>query len=119
MEDTNVEQTSAVVPRKPRSRKPQASQDEPKWINRMIATDDQDDYEIIRLHSSDAIPPGGIPFGINGRDFIMTSDVWYKVPSFVLSTLDNIIATRPVKDEFDRLVGHREMKAYPYEVWRG
>lgn len=110
---------SAVQPRKPRARKQQVTQEEPKWINRMIATDDADDYEIIKLHSSDAIPPGGIPFGVNGRDFIMTSEVWYKVPSWLLSSIDTIIVPRPVKDEFDRLTGHRDMKAYPYEVWRG
>ena len=119
-EDIIPGQTETLIqPRKPRARKQQVTQDEPQSINRMIATDDADDYEIIKLHSSDAIPPGGIPFGVNGRDFIMTSEVWYKVPSWLLSSLDTIIVPRPVKDEFDRLTGHRDMKAYPYEVWRG
>src|SRR3990167_8364520 len=117
MLDKSVQTT--VQPRKPRARRQAVEQEEPESINRMIATDDQSDYELIRLHASDAIPPGGQPFGVNGRQFIMTSEVWYKVPSWLLSSIDNIIADKPVKDQFDRLTGHRSIKVYPYEIWLG
>jgi len=119
-EDTQEQAVQTPVqPRKPRARRQVVEQEEPKSINRMIATDDQSDYELIRLHASDAIPPGGQPFGVNGRQFIMTSEVWYKVPSWLLHSIDNIIADKPVKDQFDRLTGTRSMKVYPYEIWRG
>lgn len=120
-EDFNEQEQAVVQPKAPRKRsKAQAvTQEEPKWINRMIATDDPEDYEIIKLYASDEIPPGGVPFGVNERTFVMTSEVWYKVPSWLLSNIDNIIAMRPVKDEYDRLTGHRPMKLYPYEIWRG
>lgn len=108
-----------VQPRKPRARRQAVEQEEPKSINRMIATDDPNDYELIRFHASDEIPPGGQPFGVNGRQFIMAAEHWYKVPSWLLSSIDNIIADKPVKDQFDRLVSTRSMKLYPYEVWRG
>lgn len=117
MEDTNVEQPQ-VAPRKPRARAVQQVE-EPESINRLIATDDKDDYAIIRLHTSDEIPPGGVPFGVNGRNFIMTGDVWYKVPSWLLSSIDNIITEKPIKDGADKFIGTRPMKKYPYEVWRG
>lgn len=112
------EQTPAVQPRKPRTRTVVETQ-EPESINRMIATDDKDDYLLIRLHASDHIPPGGVPFGVNGRNFIMTSDVWYKVPAWLKSSIDNIVEEKPVKDGADKFIGTRPMKKFPYEIWRG
>jgi hypothetical protein len=122
MSDDNNEQIvpqTAVKPRKARARAPRAPQEEPESINRLMATDDQDDYELIRLHASDAIPPGGQPFGVNGRQFIMAAEHWYKVPAWLPTTIDNIIAEKPIRDEFDRMTGTRPMKVYPYEIWRG
>lgn len=127
MNDDNLQQAAqsapadlVVKPKTPRRAKAVAeAADEPESINRMISTDDPDDYALIRFHASDSIPPGGVPFGVNGRIFIMTSERWYKVPTWLLENIDNIIAMRPVKDEYDRLTGHRPMKVYPYEVWRG
>ena len=49
----------------------------------------------------------------------MRAEVWYKVPGWLLSTIDNCIVDRPVKDEFDRLIGTRQMKRFPYEIFRG
>ena len=115
---TQAPETPVVQPRKPRARQVQAAE-EPESINRLIATDDKDDYAIIRLHASDNIPPGGVPFGVNGRNFIMTSEHWYKVPAWLLSSIDNIIEEKPVKDGADKFVGTRSQKKYPYEVWRG
>ena len=118
--DEQVTESTPVAPRKPnRTRKEAAAAEPEKFVSRMLATDKEEDAVFIRLHASEKIPPGGVPFGVNGRQFIMAAEVWYKVPEWLLTTIDNIIGTRPVKDEFDRLTGHREMKVYPYEVWRG
>lgn len=115
---SQASEAPVVQPRKPRTRTVHVAE-EPESINRMIATDDKDDYAIIRLHASDHIPPGGIPFGVNGRNFIMTAEVWYKVPAWLLSSIDNIVEDKPIKDDMNRLIGTRPMKKYPYEVWRG
>ena len=117
-EDQIESQVTAVKPRKPRSRRAEP-QGEPEHISLMIPTDDQEDYEIISLHDNEDIPPPGQFFGVNGRAFNLRSNTWYKVPAWLLSTVDNCVIERPVKDEHLRLVGTRQMKRFPYEVYRG
>ena len=111
-------QVAAVKPRKPRSRR-EAAPEVPEYISLMIAKDDPDDYEIIQLHDNEDIPPPGQFFGVIGRAFNLKSNTWYKVPSWLLSTIDNCIVERPIKDEHLRLIGTRPMKRFPYEVYRG
>lgn len=120
MSDDSLEQNAApaVQAVKPRRRK-QVEVQEPEFVDRLIATDDKEDYEIIKLNASDKIPSNGHPFGVNGRVFIMAAEVWYRVPSWLLSTIDNIIEEKPVKDDMDRLIGTRRMKRFTYEVFRG
>ncbi len=115
------EEQPVVEPVKPkRARKQVVLAEAPdEFTDLLIKSDDQEDYEFIRLHASDEIAPGGHPFGVNGRFFPMKAEIWYKVPAWLLSTLDNIIVDRPQKDEFDRFVGTRQMKRFPYEVFRG
>lgn len=110
--------TPAVAPRKPRSRKP-VEVETPQYVDLLNATDDKDDYEIIRLHDNNDVAPGGQPFGVNGRFFVLRPNAWYRVPGWLLSTIDNCVTERPVQDEYLRLVGHRTAKKYPYEVFRG
>lgn len=117
--DTTEQQQEPVVqPRAPRKRK-QVEVEAPPFVDLLIATDDKDDYEIIKLNASDQIPAGGHPFGVNGRMFIMAAEVWYRVPSWLLPNIDNIIVEKPIKDEADRFVGTRSMKRFTYEIFRG
>ena len=110
-----------VKPVKPRSRKTRTVEvaDEPEHISLMTGHDDADDYEIIQLVDSEEIPPPGQGFGVNGRQFLLRANVWYKVPKWLLSTIDNCIVERPVTDDKGRLAGFRPMKRFPYDVWRG
>lgn len=119
MNDEVLEQPT-VQPVKPRrAAKREAAEAPDEFVDLTIATDDKADVEFIRLHASDEIAPGGHPFGVNGRFFPMRAEVWYKVPAWLLSTIDNCIVDRPQKDEFDRLIGVRSMKRFPYETFRG
>lgn len=119
MSEELIEQPVAVKPRKPRSRRAEAEVETPEFIDLLTAVDDKDDFEIIRLHDNDDIAPGGQPFGVNGRFFVLRPNTWYKVPGWLLSTIDNCIAEKPHTDEHMRLVGFRSMKKYPYETFRG
>lgn len=118
----DIQEQPVVEPVRPRraSRREQVVAEAPEeFVDMTIATDAKDDVDFIRLHASDEIAPGGHPFGVNGRFFPMRAEVWYKVPSWLLSTIDNCIVDRPQKDEFDRLIGTRQMKRFPYEIFRG
>lgn len=120
MSDAAQEATAAPVvqPKSPRRRK-QVEVEMPEFVDRLIATDDKEDYEIIRLHASDELPSSGHPFGVNGRVFIMAAEVWYRVPSWLMSNIDNIVLDKPVKDDTDKFVGTRRVKRFPYEIFRG
>lgn len=118
MSEELIEQP-VVKPRKPRPRSAAAEPEVPEFVDLLIATDDKDDYEIIRLHDNDNVPPGGQPFGVNGRIFVLKPNVWARVPGWLLSTIDNCVADVPVKNEDDKFIGTRPMKKYPYEVFRG
>lgn len=119
-DETPEVSTAPITPVKPRRSKARVAEVEtPEFEDLLIATDDKDDYEIIRLHSSEDIAPGGHPFGVNGRFFILRGDKWYKVPAWLLSSIDNCITERPQRDEFDRFIGTRPMKRFPYEIFRG
>jgi hypothetical protein len=117
MSEDTFEVPASVQPKAPR-RRAKAEVETPEFIDRMIATDDKDDYEIIRLHASDDVPAQGMPFGVNGRVFLMAAEVWYRVPSWLLSSIDNIVETKPVK-EGDIVKSYRSTKKYPYEIFRG
>ena len=64
-------------------------------------------------------PPAATRSASNGRFFILRGDKWYKVPAWLLSSIDNCITERPQRDEFDRFIGTRPMKRFPYETFRG
>ena len=53
------------------------------------------------------------------RLIILRGDKWYKVPAWLLSSIDNCITEKPQRDEFDRFIGTRPMKRFPYETFRG
>lgn len=119
MSEEQEQQTTVqpVTPRKRRSTR--AAQEAPPFISLMIAKDDQEDFEIISLHDNEDIPPTGQFFGVNGRAFQLRSNTWYKVPSWLLSSIDNCVVDRPVQDDQLRLIGVRPMKRFPYEIFRG
>lgn len=119
-DDTPEVSTAPVAPVKPRRASRRVAEVEtPEFEDLLIATDDPADYELIRLHTSEEIAPGGHPFGVNGRFFILRGDKWYKVPAWLLSSIDNCITEKPQRDEFDRFIGTRPMKRFPYETFRG
>ena len=117
-----VAATTAV--RQPRSQKPRSrSSNEPKtgdgkvdYIDLLNATDKASDSAIIKLFQNDDIPPNGQPFGVNGRFFALKADVWYRVPGWLLSTIDNSIYEKPVTDDNNRFVGTRQQPRFPYTV---
>lgn len=119
--DTN---SATKVVRQPRSQKPRSrSSNEPKtgdgkvdYIDLLNATDKASDSAIIKLFQNDDIPPNGQPFGVNGRFFALKADVWYRVPAWLLSTIDNSIYEKPVTDDNNRFVGTRPQPRFPYTV---
>jgi len=118
---TEEAEVQPVAPVRPRTskRKSAAPVETPEFQDTLIATDDKEDYELIRMYDNEDMPPTGQPFGVNGRFFVLRSNVWYRVPSWLLSSIDNCVVDRPIKDEADRLVGTRAMKRFPYEIFRG
>ena len=119
-DETPEVSTAPVAPVKPRRASRRVAEVEtPEFEDLLIATDDPADYELIRLHTSDEIAPGCHTFGVNGRFFILRGDKWYKVPAWLLSSIDNFITERPQRDEFDLFIGTRPMKRFPYETFRG
>lgn len=112
------------VVKQPRSQKPRSrNSNEPKtgdgkvdYINLLNATDKVLDSAIIKLFQNDDIPPNGQPFGVNGRFFALKADVWYRVPGWLLSTIDNSIYEKPVTDDNNRFVGTRPQPRFPYTV---
>lgn len=117
--DTN---SATKVVRQPRSQKPRSrSSNEPTtgdgkvdYIDLLNATDKASDSVIIKLFQNDDIPPNGQPFGVNGRFFALKADVWYRVPAWLLSTIDNSIYEKPVTDDNNRFVGTRPQPRFPY-----
>lgn len=119
MTDDTLQEAPKVAPVKPRKRRGAEPAEEPQYFDLLIATDDKEDYEIIMLNDSEEIPPVGQGFGVNGRFFNLRSNAWYRVPSWLLSTIDNSIVERPIRDGNNRFVGTRPMKRFPYEKFRG
>lgn len=93
----------------------------PEYSDLLIATDskDEDDWVLIRLHDSEDMPPTGQPFGVNGRFFVMGSNRWYRIPEWLLSTIDNCVVSRPIQNDQMQFIGTRNMKRFPYEIYRG
>lgn len=90
-----------------------------KYVDMLTAKDDKDDAEIIKLFQNDEIPPNGQPFGVNGRFFALKANVWYRVPGWLLSSIDNSIHEKPVTDDNNRFIGTRPQPRFPYTVHRG
>jgi len=90
-----------------------------KYVDLLTSKDDKDDSEIIKLFQNDEIPPNGQPFGVNGRFFALKANVWYRVPGWLLSTIDNSIHEKPVTDDNNRFIGTRPQPRFPYTVHRG
>lgn len=120
MSEDIVDQEASVAapkPRAPRSRRVEPEMEEPPYID--LTNPKDKEYAIISLHDSEDIPPPGQGFGVNGRFFNLRSNTWYKVPAWLLSTINNAIVERPIQDENKRFVGTRPMKRFPYETFRG
>lgn len=119
--DTSTATKAVSQPRsqKPRSRSsnaPKTGDGKVDYINLLNATDKASDSAIIKLFQNDDIPPNGQPFGVNGRFFALKADVWYRVPGWLLSTIDNSIHEKPVTDDNNRFVGTRPQPRFPYTV---
>lgn len=115
-------QTAAplVQANKPNPRKGRrAAAEEPEYQDWLTSKDDKDDYEIIKLNDNDEMPPTGQFFQVNGRFFILKAEMWHRVPSFLLSMIDEAITEKPVTNENNQLVGTRPQKRFTYEVFRG
>lgn len=118
----DIQDVAPVAPVKPRRAKRAVEEVVmPEYTDLLIATDskDEDDWVLIKLHDSEDVPPTGQPFGVNGRFFVLRSNGWYRVPEWLLSTINNCVVSRPIQNDQLQFVGTREMKRFPYEIFRG
>lgn len=118
MTDTEVEVPTQVTPVRPRGRA-RAEEAVPQYFDMCLTAEEKKDTSIISLHDSEDIPPVGQAFGVNGRFFTLRPNAWYRVPTYLLATIDNAIVDRPIKDNNNRFIGTRPMKRFPYELFRG
>ncbi len=70
----------------------------------------------IILEENDEIPPGGQFFGINGTGYMVKPGVPVEVPEFIIGIIETAVVTKPVLDENNRVVGHREVPRFPYRL---
>lgn len=70
----------------------------------------------IILEENDEIPPGGQFFGINGTGYMVKPGVPVEVPEFIVGVIETAVITKPVLDENNRVVGHREVPRFPFRL---
>lgn len=120
---TNAKTATKATPKPKKAASRRSGNDENeediKYVDLLTSKDDTDDSEIIKLFQNDEIPPNGQPFGVNGRFFALKANVWYRVPGWLLSTIDNSIHEKPVADDNNRFIGTRPQPRFPYTVHRG
>lgn len=128
---TAVEETPSAAPQEPapKPRKPKAKAQaggetetpSVEYVDTLNATDSKKpaDVAIIKLFRNADFPPGGQPFGVNGRFFNLQAEVWYRVPRWLLSTIDNCVVDQPVTDDNNRFIGTSQQPRFPYTEHRG
>ena len=70
----------------------------------------------IVLEENDAIPPTGQFFGVNGTGYQIQPGKEVEVPEFLLDVIDNAVTTKPVLNEDNQVVGHRDVPRFPYRI---
>ena len=70
----------------------------------------------IILEENDAIPPTGQFFGVNGTGYQIQPGKEVEVPEFLLDVIDNAVTTKPVLNEDNQVVGHRDVPRFPYRI---
>lgn len=115
--DETENQAKPVKPRAPRAKGTQDNESgAAEYIDLLTSADSKKDSDvaIIKLFRNEGFPPGGQPFGVNGRFFSLRAEVWYRVPRWLLATIDNCIVEQPVVDDNSRFIGTTTQPRFPY-----
>lgn len=70
----------------------------------------------IMLEDNEHIPPCGQFIQVNDRSFLLQPGVEVDVPLCVLDVLDHAVASVPVVDAMNSVVGYRDRLRFPYRV---
>lgn len=68
----------------------------------------------IQLEDSDEIPPTGQFIGVNGRSYVLRAGEPAAVPEEVIEALQDAVASVPVLDGYNNVVGYRERLRFPF-----
>jgi hypothetical protein len=68
----------------------------------------------IQLEDSDEIPPTGQFIGVNGRSYMLRAGEPAAVPEEVIEVLQDAVASVPVLDGYNNVVGYRERLRFPF-----
>lgn len=123
-DDADLEPNEALAPSAKPAAKPRPSRAKPA-AQAPAATEVADPNAVpkglvrIILEESDAVPPGGLFVGANGRNWTLPAGRPIDVPQVVLNVLDLAVYLKPVQDDDGVIVGHREALRFPYRTVRG
>jgi hypothetical protein len=71
----------------------------------------------IMLEESDAVPPNGQPFGLNGRNWLLRAGEEAEVPPGILEVLNHAVMSVPVLDPLTKKIsGYRDRLRFPYRI---
>lgn len=70
----------------------------------------------IMLEESEAIPPTGQFFGVNGKGFMLRAGEEASVPISLVHVLDSAVESVPVLDQGQRVIAYRNKLRFPYRI---
>lgn len=70
----------------------------------------------IVLEDSDQIGPSGQFFGANGKGYMLRPGEEAEVPDSILNILDTAVASVPIVDNTQTVIGYRDRLRFPYRV---
>lgn len=70
----------------------------------------------IILEENEQIPPTGQFFGVQGKGYVLRPGEVADVPLSIIGILNTAVASTPVVDSGQRVVGYRDRLRFPYRV---